>query len=134
LSIRYNAAVMHRILVIDDHEDICLFMKEALQMCGYVVDTATDGNTGLALQRRQPADVVITDIFMPDADGMETIQSVKKEFPKVKIIAMSGGGMMSKNVDYLSMAREFGADRVLAKPFDGDALLGAVREVLGTYP
>ena len=121
---------MQRILVIDDHEDICLFMKEALEMCGYAVDTATDGNTGLALQRRRPADVVITDIFMPDADGMETIHSLKKEFPKVKIIAMSGGGMMSKNVDYLSMAREFGADRVLAKPFDGDALMDAIRAVL----
>ena len=122
---------MRRILVIDDHEDICLFMKEALQMSGYAVDVANDGNTGLALQRRQPADVVITDIFMPDADGMETIQSLKLEFPKVKIIAMSGGGMMSKNVDYLSMAREIGADRVLPKPFDGDALLGAVRQLLG---
>jgi DNA-binding response OmpR family regulator len=121
---------MHRILVIDDHEDICAFMKEALQLSGYAVDVATDGNTGLALHRRQPADVVITDIFMPDADGMETIQRLKTEFPKVKIIAMSGGGMMTKNVDYLSMAREFGADRVLAKPFDGDSLLGAVKQVL----
>ena len=122
---------MPRILVIDDHEDICSFMKEALQMSGYAVDVACDGNSGLAVQRRQPADVVITDIFMPDADGMETIQRLKKEFPKVKIIAMSGGGMMTKNVDYLSMAREFGADRVLPKPFDHNALLGAISAVLG---
>ena len=121
---------MPRILVIDDHDDICAFMKEALQLSGHVVDVASDGNSGLAQQRRQPADVVITDIFMPDADGMETIQRLKSEFPKAKIIAMSGGGMMSKNVDYLSMAREFGADRVLPKPFDHKALLVAVEAVL----
>lgn len=122
---------MHRILVIDDHEDICAFMQEALQIAGYEVAVAPDGNAGLALHREAPADVVITDIFMPDADGMETIHRLKEEFPAVKIIAMSGGGtLVSKNIDYLAMAREFGADRVLQKPFDSRMLLGAVRDLL----
>lgn len=122
---------MHKILVIDDHEDICAFLQEALQIAGYEVAVAVDGNAGLALHREAPADVVITDIFMPDADGMETIHRLKEEFPAVKIIAMSGGGtVVSKNIDYLSVAREFGADRVLHKPFDSQMLLGAVRDLL----
>jgi DNA-binding response OmpR family regulator len=105
-------------------------MQEALEAAGYAVDVATDGNSGLDRQRKRPADVVITDIFMPDADGMETIHRLRKDFPAVKIIAMSGGGMVTKNVDYLSMSREFGASKVLAKPFDGQTLLRAVSEVL----
>ncbi|OFZ73478.1 MAG: hypothetical protein A2W04_02730 [Betaproteobacteria bacterium RBG_16_64_9] len=121
---------MARILVIDDHEDICASMQDALQMAGYTVAIAADGNSGLVLQRRAPADVVITDIFMPDKDGMETIHQLRREFPGVKIIAMSGGGSVAKQVDYLAMTREFGADTILNKPFDGKTLLKAVRELL----
>src|SRR5512145_2703940 len=120
---------MARILVIDDHEDLCAFLQELLQSEGYAVNVAPDGNSGIEVQRRVPADVVITDIFMPDKDGVETIHQLRTEFPGVRIIAMSGGGAVSKQVDYLAMAREFGADRLLSKPFEANELLKAVREV-----
>jgi DNA-binding response OmpR family regulator len=121
---------MARILVIDDHEDLCAFLQELLQSEGYTVNVAADGNSGLELQRRVLADVVISDIFMPDKDGVETIHQLKEEFPQVKIIAMSGGGTVSKQVDYLAMAREFGADSLLSKPFEAHELLTAVRAML----
>jgi CheY-like chemotaxis protein len=125
---------MARILVIDDHADVRVAMQGVLQLAGHSVAVAADGNSGLGLQRKAPADVVITDIFMPETDGMETIHQLRTEFPRLKIIAMSGGGRISKQLDYLAMARELGADMILNKPFDPAALLNAVDEVLNAPP
>ena len=84
------------------------------------------------MQRSRPADVLITDIFMPDQDGLETIQQFRREFPQVKIIAMSGGGDTLRNVSYLFSAREVGAVEVIRKPFEGEALLDVVRKTLAS--
>lgn len=118
-----------RILVVDDHRDIVEFARLALGRAGYEVDVAENGRQALALQREHPADLVITDIFMPEADGMETIDHVRRQYPHTRVIAMSGG--MERMQDYLAIAQQIGVDATLRKPFTVEQLLGAVRSVLG---
>src|SRR3981081_1948590 len=90
---------MARILVIDDEDDSRALVSQGLESERHGVITATDGAQGLALQRQRPADLVITDIFMPEPDGLETIHALKKDFPGLKVIAMSGGGRASRALD-----------------------------------
>ncbi|TAK84587.1 MAG: response regulator [Betaproteobacteria bacterium] len=118
------------VLVVDDNEDMRSFMKIVLERAGYETELAADGQRALELQRRHPADVLVTDIFMPEADGLETIERFRSEFPRVRIVAMSGGGSVAK-LDYLTTAREAGADAVLRKPFEAQALLTTL-ETLAT--
>lgn len=122
-----------RVIVIDDNPDLRELIGNALVHAGYEVTLARDGNKGVEALRREASDLAITDIFMPEKDGLETIGLLKKEFPSTRIIAMSGGtryATRGSGVDYLSTARKFGADRVLHKPFDIDELLEVVREVI----
>ena len=98
---------------------------------GHEVEEASNGDVALAAYRRQAADVVITDLVMPDKDGLETIMLLRRLDPAVKIIAMSGGGRtLGSGQLYLETARSIGALQILAKPFTGSALLHAVTEVL----
>ncbi|HXC41475.1 MAG TPA: response regulator [Burkholderiales bacterium] len=120
---------MSRILIIEDNDDARRFMSLALQGEGYDVAVAEDGEAGLQIQRHAPAEVLITDIFMPNKDGIETIIDFRQKFPTVKIIAMSGG-RGTGNVDYLDTAREIGADECLSKPFGLHELLTAVQGVI----
>jgi CheY-like chemotaxis protein len=121
---------MSRVLVIDDNSDIRELIGFILRGAGYsAVELAGDGEAGLRLQRAQAFDIVITDIFMPNQDGIETIARLRKEFPAVKVIAMSGGGSRAKGDGYLFTAREIGAHAVLSKPFDADHLLDTVRSL-----
>ena len=123
---------MARILVIDDEKDLRVLVRQALESDGHEVIPATNGAEGLALQRKRPADLVITDIFMPEADGIETIHEIKKDFPRVKVIAMSGGGRASSMLQsVLTTASALGIDAFLRKPFDFSTLLQSVRQVLG---
>jgi DNA-binding response OmpR family regulator len=98
-----------------------------LESEGFTVSVAADGEEALRLQRDLPAAVVITDIFMPGKEGIETIFELRKQFPQTKIIVMSGGSR-AKGMDYLSVARELGAVKALKKPFAPDELIDAVRE------
>ena len=123
---------MARILVIDDDADVRAVILDTLESAGHEVILAGDGNQGLRLQRLHQAELVITDILMPEKEGIETIRELRHEFPKQKIIAMSGGGRALASLDYLKVARELGAHVVLHKPFGSDKVLDAVRVVLGT--
>ena len=105
-------------------------MRVVLEGAGYTVVLADDGDTGLEAQRREPAEVVITDIFMPNRDGFETLERLRSEYPSVKVLVVSGGGARARGPGYLFTAREIGAHAVLAKPFENEALLGAVRGLL----
>jgi len=116
------------VLVVDDDAGIRNFLRMLLELEGYEVATAGNGIDALEAQRQDPAAIVLTDIFMPDAEGMETIVRLREEFPQVRIIVMSGGGVRS-GVDYLAVARELGAARTLKKPFGPQELIDAVREV-----
>ena len=117
------------VLIVDDNADMRSFVKIVLERAGFEAQVAADGERALELQRAHPADVLITDIFMPERDGIELIQQFKSAFPQVKIIAMSGGGRISKR-DYLPLAADIGADLVLRKPFAADTLLGMLQDLV----
>ena len=115
---------MTRILIIDDEMSILFLLHEILESAGHTVHEAADGAAGLRLFRQLRHELVITDIFMPEQDGLEVILALKREFPGVKIIAISGGDMM-----FLPMSKTFGADRILPKPFPRQKLLATVQEL-----
>ena len=117
------------ILVIDDEELIRLQVCTALKQDGYVVHQAANGNEGLTCIALSVPDLVITDILMPDKEGIETILDLRRHYPSIRIIAISGGGRTG-NKDFLRTAKHLGADRTLAKPFALGELLKVVREVL----
>jgi len=120
---------MARILVIDDEPYILLMLKKMLERVGHKVEMAVNGAEGLEIFRKNPTDLIITDIVMPEKEGLETIRELKKEFPKLKIIAISGGGRIDSK-EYLASAKLFGADRIFRKPFKQKEILEAVKEIL----
>ncbi|WP_448872184.1 response regulator [Desulfobulbus propionicus] len=117
-------------MVIDDDDQMRVLLRQVMEWAGYEVVEAEDGRAGIHLQRRQPVDLVITDLIMPEQEGLETITLLRKEFPQTRIIAISGGGRIGPEA-YLPAAQELGADRVFSKPFDVRELAGAVKELLG---
>ncbi len=122
---------MARIIVIDDNKDLRELMCLILRQAGFEVEGASDGHEGLLAQRAKPADVVITDIFMPNQDGIETIALFRKEYPALKLIVMSGDSKLVHDSAYFMTARELGVNAVLPKPFDEDELLQAIQKALG---
>jgi two-component system chemotaxis response regulator CheY len=120
---------MARILVIDDEEPIRRLLTRALALEGHEVLEASDGREALRLHRAGPADLVITDILMPEQDGLEVIMTLRREAPGIKIIAMSGGGRF-KQTEALHMAEPLGAFATLRKPFALDAMLETVNLAL----
>jgi DNA-binding response OmpR family regulator len=117
-----------RVLLIDDNVDLTSMLSLCLQADGVDVMVAADGEAGLALLKERPVDVVVTDLFMPDKDGIETIVELKKRYPDVKIVVMSGFTSIG-GTDYLGVARELGAVTTLKKPFDPAELSKVVREL-----
>ena len=115
-----------RILVVDDDVDFRNMLRSALEIAGYSVAIARDGRMAVAAQRESPADVLITDIFMPDSDGFEAIEAFRRNFPSTRIIAISGGAPILKT-NYLDAAGLIGVDAALQKPFDVDELLKVLR-------
>ena len=120
---------MALILIIDDDDQIRRVLRKTLERDGYDVADAPNGKEGIRLYRENPADLVITDIIMPEKEGIETIMDLRREFPEVKIIAMSGGGRIGPE-DYLNMAKGLGAQRTLTKPLERDELLKMVMELI----
>jgi CheY-like chemotaxis protein len=118
-----------RILVVDDDADMRLTLKLSLELAGYTVDVAANGREALEAQRRQPAEVLITDIFMPDADGFEAIDAFRHQFPQTKIVVVSGGAQFTKR-DYLPDAELIGVDATLQKPFEVDTLLALLQRMV----
>ncbi len=120
---------MARILIIDDDPEVRSMLGEMLKRAGYEVEQGSDGRIALKTLREQPIDVVITDIIMPEKEGLETIKELRHEFPDVKIIAISGGGRIGPR-SYLSIAKAFGAQRTFEKPFSHDEMKQAIHELL----
>ena len=119
---------MARILLIDDDHDVRTLLVYELEAAGHDVRVARDGMQGLVMQRAAPAELVITDIFMPEKDGIETIQELRREFPGVQIIAMTGRESLT-DFDAFEVARELGAVKTFKKPFKLDDLVAAVNEL-----
>jgi CheY-like chemotaxis protein len=131
---------MQNVLVVDDELDVRDAIERVLERSGYLVRKAGDAADALEELRRSSADVVITDVIMPKIDGVEAIRSIRKEFPSVRIIAISGGGNFGITAyrptaittsAYLAAAERAGAHVVLTKPFESKDLLQAVEQVLG---
>jgi two-component system chemotaxis response regulator CheY len=120
---------MVRILVIDDDEDFRSMLRTALEQDGYIVEEARNGHEGSRHYRAVPADLVMTDILMPEREGLETIRALRQEFPAVKFMAISGAGPTGR-LYFLPLATMFGALRTLQKPFTLQQLHEVVREVL----
>jgi CheY-like chemotaxis protein len=120
---------MPRILVIDDEEPVRRMIQEMLVRVGHTVEEAGDGDDGTRAFRRQPADLVITDILMPNKGGPVAIKELRGSFPSARIIAISGGGRTGR-MRFLSTARTFPGVRVPKKPFRRAELLQRVGEAL----
>ncbi|TAK86962.1 MAG: response regulator [Betaproteobacteria bacterium] len=110
------------IILVDDNADQRLVLRLALEQGGYSVREAANGRDAIALQRVRPAAVLITDIFMPEADGFELIDNLTREFPATRIVVVSGGGTRVTR-DYLASAKLMGVEATLEKPFPAEALL-----------
>ncbi len=114
-----------RILVIDDEEMSLDLLRRILEGEGYVVEIAVNGQEGVELFRRQPCDLVITDMVMPVKDGLQTILELRKEVPDLPVIAISGGGAISKE-RYLTIAGYLNKVSTIAKPFAVEEIVAAV--------
>ena len=115
------------ILLIDDEENFRSVIRQVLVNAGFEVIEADNGAQGIQYFYEKPADMIITDIIMPEKEGIETIIELKKSFPNVKLIAMSGGGWYGTDIDF-DMAKKLGA-KTLDKPFALQELLDAVHEL-----
>jgi DNA-binding response OmpR family regulator len=120
---------MARILVIEDNASIRALLRDELTAVGHVVFLANDGREGLSRYRHYHPDLVITDIFMPERNGLDVILELAST--NAKIIAMSGGGHLDRS-DHLDDAIHFGVGRVLTKPFTMEALMAAVNAALSS--
>jgi two-component system chemotaxis response regulator CheY len=116
---------MPSVLVVDDEDQIRQLIRETLEQAGYDVREARDGKEGLERYRTQPADLVIMDILMPDQDGLESIMTLRREFPASRVIAITGGSDMIGILNFLDVAKMLGARRTLQKPFEMKTLLDA---------
>jgi CheY-like chemotaxis protein len=117
-----------KVLVVDDNPDMIASLKLLLEHRGHQVEGCTRAAACLPGSTQNPVDVLITDIFMPEIDGLQVIQEFRARSPETAIIAMSGGGNVVQQ-DFLTVARDFGADLTLRKPFDPDALMGALDDL-----
>jgi DNA-binding NtrC family response regulator len=118
-----------RILLVDDEDIVLRLFETVLELDHHDVTTASNGNGALAAIANGTFDLVITDLVMPDKEGIETIVEMRRLKPDLPIIAMSGGGR-GNAADYLDMAAKLGARKTLAKPFSAQTLLDAVKDVL----
>ena len=122
---------MGRILVVDDEEIIRFTLRQMLEKAGHEVVEAANGLEALKSFEELEVDLVITDIIMPEKEGIETIVELLRRRPELKIIAVSGGGR-THNLDYLQIAERFGANGTLAKPLDRQAVVDTVARALGS--
>ncbi len=121
---------MKKILIIEDDRFVQSMLRQTIERAGYQVETADNGSIGLDLYASQAFDAVITDLIMPDTEGIETICKMKKMNAGVKVIAISGGGR-NRAEDYLFLAKKLGACYTFSKPVDRKQLLSALHALVG---
>lgn len=130
---------MAAILVVDDELEVGEAIQRVLERAGFVVDVTNSADGALNVLSRHPPDIVVTDIIMPRIHGLDLIKILRGQYPRVRIVAISGGGSFGplaykpdaiSTHAYLAGAREAGADEVLTKPFDMGELLATIRRLL----
>ncbi|MGD1030922.1 MAG: response regulator [Opitutaceae bacterium] len=127
----YNLPVgmpVKSILVVEDNAGVRNTTRLLLEASGYAVSVASGGVEAIRMLRRGPVDLVITDLLMPDMDGIELINALHKDFAGIRVVAMSGGGVLDAEF-YLTMAKRLRADSLLKKPFTRDELLMAIEAI-----
>ncbi len=120
---------MARILLVDDDDVVVTQLSECLTSYGHDVRSAGNGKQGLCLLETWPVDVVITDLIMPDSEGLEFIDQLRRDHPGVRIVAISAGGV-GRAAAYLQVAQSLGANATLPKPVDGNVLVTTVDQLL----
>ena len=120
---------MEKILIIDDEAPIRKMLRKLLERNNYYVWEADNGKRGIESYKKNNPDLIITDLIMPEKEGLESIRELKKLNPDVKIIAISGGGITDPKM-YLDLAVKFGAVRSFGKPVDNEILLSTIKEIL----
>lgn len=120
---------MAKILIIDDEKPVREALEAIAATIGHETRSASDGIQGLREFSSFRPDLVITDILMPDKEGIETITELRRAAPNLPIIAISGGGRIG-NMSFLKVAERFGANRTIAKPFSPSAMMTAIAELL----
>ncbi len=120
---------MIRLLVVEDNDDFRFIVCEMLADLDYQVFTATNGAQALAVLESQTVDIVLTDMIMPDKEGLETVQEIRRKYPMIKIAAMSGGGRVNAN-NYLDLAKRLGASVTFEKPFRAQELLLGLERIV----
>jgi CheY-like chemotaxis protein len=119
-----------RILVIDDDNDVRQLICRMISSEGYEALEASNGKEGMIIIRSDPKiDIVVTDLIMPEQEGLETIKELKRDFPQIKILAISGGGKIDAQ-NYLAIAKGMGADLALSKPFVRQDFLNAIQKLM----
>ena len=120
---------MASILLVEDDEQLRSMLRIVLDRAGHEVQEAGNGKEALEIYNRRPTDLIVTDIVMPDKEGLETILEFRRIYPDVKIIAMSGGGRTGAH-NYLQLAKKLGADYILTKPFSNQEILDGIHTVV----
>ncbi|MDD9900552.1 MAG: response regulator [Alphaproteobacteria bacterium] len=117
------------VLIIDDDELIRLSVTNVLKKNGLTALQAENGHVGVEIFKRDNPAIVITDMLMPDKEGLETISEIRALSPKAKIIAISGGGN-TQNMSFLQLAQKIGADKIISKPLKPSDLMAAIKDLL----
>lgn len=121
---------MAKILVVDDELSIRVMLTHMLEQDGHEVIVAEDGEQGIILYHENLPDLVISDLVMPNKNGIDMILELKKEYPELRMLAISGGGGITGAFDYLPTAKLVGANNILKKPFGINDLRTALNDVL----
>lgn len=121
---------MAKILIADDDAEIRVTLQKLLQMVGHEVELAKDGLEASRILDSETFDLMVTDIVMPNQEGLESILATRQKHPNVELIAMSGGGR-ERTESYLRMAESFGAKAIFRKPFSPRDMLAKVEELVG---
>jgi DNA-binding NtrC family response regulator len=122
------------ILVADDEENIRVLMQHWLKGAGHTVEIVSNAIEGCATLPKTKFDLVITDVLMPDGDGLHLIREIKRVSPHTRVLAMSGGGRYMHGEDYLKMARGLGAHAIVTKPFTWQELTVGIEMALAPLP
>ena len=122
---------MARILLVEDEDDLRRVLRQMLGELGHFVVEARDGHEAMDQFKREPPDIVLCDLLMPEKEGLETIREMRHLRPETKIVAMSGGGRIHAK-EALVMATYLGAQQVLPKPFTAESLAAAVKTALAS--
>lgn len=120
---------MARILIVDDDPDICFVLTRLLERHGHEASAVLNGQKAVEILESNPFDIAIIDIIMPDMDGIELIMKIRLNYPRLRVIAISGGGRISAE-EYLKMARLFKVHHTFQKPVKADKLLTAINELM----